>query len=313
MVGSRWLVPVLSVLFVPLWASGFIAGKIATNHLEVPAVLLWRFVIALAVMLAAATVLRPSLPVGRAWLHLAVTALLLQVGQFSFVYSGLASGVPAGLSSLILGMAPLLVGLLTPLLLATRLGVAPVAGLLIGATGVYVVLADDLSGGLGGNVVFPVLGMLALAAGTLYQKRFNDRTPVVTSVVVQMATSLVATLAVFPFLGVAWLPPTSGGWLAVGWLGVVNSAGAFVLMFLLLRWRSTVYVSSLLNLVPATTALTAVPVLGEPLTLQAVLGLAIALVGMFVGIGRLPGRWGRRDRPGDNAGAAPAGAAVGRR
>ena len=71
------------------------------------------------------------------------------------------------------------------------------------------------------------------------------------------------------------------------WLGVFNSAGAFALMFLLLRWRSTVYVSALLNLVPATTALVAVPVLGEPLTVQAILGLALALVGMYVGLGLL--------------------------
>ncbi|OLL73126.1 Permease of the drug/metabolite transporter (DMT) superfamily [Pseudonocardia sp. Ae168_Ps1] len=56
----------LAVLFVPLWASGFIAGKIATGYMEVPTVLLWRFVIALAVMLAAALVLRPGLPRGRA-------------------------------------------------------------------------------------------------------------------------------------------------------------------------------------------------------------------------------------------------------
>lgn len=302
----RWLVPVLAVLFVPLWASGFIAGKIATGYMEVPTVLLWRFVIALAVMLAAALVLRPGLPRGRAWMHLGVTALLLQVGQFSFVYTGLSSGVPAGLSSLILGMAPLLVGLLTPLLLATRLGVAPVLGLLIGAVGVYVVLADDLGGGIGGDVVFPVLGMLSLAAGTLYQKRFNDRTPVVTSVVVQMGTSLVATLVAWPFLGAGWLPSSAGGWLAVGWLGIFNSAGAFVLMFLLLRWRSTVFVSSLLNLVPATTALCAVPILGEPLTVQAVLGLCIALVGMFVGLGRLPGA---RRRAVEAADPAPVGTA----
>ena len=45
---------------------------------------------------------------------LVVTALLLQVGQFSFVYTGLSEGVPAGLTSLILGMAPQLVGLFTP-------------------------------------------------------------------------------------------------------------------------------------------------------------------------------------------------------
>jgi drug/metabolite transporter (DMT)-like permease len=124
--------------------------------------------------------------------------LLLQVAQFSFVYTGLSHGVPAGLSSLILGMAPLLVGLLTPLVLATRIGVAPVLGLLIGAGGVYIVLSDELGGGLGAQVVFPLLGMLALTSGTLYQKRFNDDTPVTTSVVVQMLTSLVATVVAMP-------------------------------------------------------------------------------------------------------------------
>ncbi|MFP5022322.1 DMT family transporter [Pseudonocardia phyllosphaerae] len=291
----------LSVLFVPLWASGFIAGKIATGYLDVPAVLFWRFLIALVVMLGVALVARPALPHGRAWLHLAVTALLLQVGQFTCVYTGLAAGVPAGLSSLILGMAPLLVGLLTPLLLRTKLGVAPVLGLLIGAAGVYVVLSDELGGGVGAAVVFPVLGMASLTAGTLYQKRFNDDTPVVTSVVVQMATSLVATLVAWPFLGAHWLPSSGGGWLAVGWLGIFNSAGAFALMFLLLRLRDTVHVSALLNLIPATTALAAVPVLGEPLTAQAVLGLVIALVGMYVGIGRL----GRRRKPTAATGSDP--------
>jgi drug/metabolite transporter (DMT)-like permease len=288
----RWLVPVLSVLFVPIYASGFLAGKIATAHMAVPTVLLWRFLIALAVVLVAVVVMRPAMPRGRAWVHLVVTALLLQVGQFSFVYTGLAEGVPAGVSSLILGMAPLLVGLLTPLVLATRLGAAPVVGLLIGACGVYIVLSDQLGGALGSAVVLPVLGMLSMAAGTLYQKRFNDDTPVATSVAVQMAASLVVTVAAMPFLGAGWLPTDAAGWWVSLWLGVVNSAGAFALMFLLLQWRSTVHVSALLNLVPATVALAAVPILGEPLTVNAVIGLVVALVGMYVGLGLL----GRRRR-----------------
>lgn len=286
--------PLLSALFVPLWASGFIAGKIATQHMQVPTVLLWRFVVAAVAMGAVAAITRPALPRGRAWIHLGVTALLLQVGQFSAVYTGLANGVPAGLSSLILGMAPLLVGLLTPLLLSTRLGPAPVLGLVIGACGVYVVLSDEIGGGVDASVIFPVLGMLSLTAGTLYQKRFNEGTPVVTSVIVQMLTSLTVTVIAMPFLGAAWLPSDAGGWASVVWLGVFNSAGAFALMFLLLRWRSTVHVSSLLNLVPATTALVAVPVLGEALTVQALLGLGIALVGMYVGLARAvwpPGRY----------------------
>ena len=281
----RWLVPVLSALFVPVYASGFIAGKIATGHMAVPTVLLWRFLVALVVVLVAVVATRPARPRGRAWAHLVVTALLLQVGQFTFAYTGLAAGVSAGVTSLVLGMAPLLVGLFTPLVLRTRLGAAPIVGLLLGACGVYIVLSDQLGGALGAAVVLPVLGMLSMAAGTLYQKRYNNDTPVATSVAVQMATSLLVTAAVMPFLGVGWLPTDAVGWWMSVWLGVVNSAGAFVLMFVLLRWRSTVHVSSLLNLVPATTALAAVPILGEPLTGHALVGLAVALVGMYVGLG----------------------------
>lgn len=292
---SRWVVPVASAVFVPVYSSGFIVGKIATAHMAVPTVLLWRFVIALLVALPVVALTRPALPRGRAWAHLGVTALLLQAGQFTFVYTGLASGVPAGLSSLILGMAPLLVGLFTPLVLPDRLGVAPVIGLVIGACGVYIVLSDELGGVAGATVVLPALGMLSLAAGTLYQKRFNDDTPVATSVTVQMLASFVVTAAVMPFLGAGWLPTDSVGWTTVVWLGVINSAGAFALMFLLLRRRSTVHVSSLLNLVPATTALCAVPVLGEPLTVRAVVGLVVALLGMYVGLGRW--RFSSRRRP----------------
>ncbi len=301
---DRWTVFVLSVVFVLLWASGFIAAKLATASTDVPTVLLWRFVIAASVTGAAAAVLRPGFPRPRSLLHLVVTALLLQIGVFSSVFTGIARGVPAGLTSLIVGLAPLLVGLLTPLVLKTRLGAAPVIGLLIGALGVYIVVSGDLAeGGVSGPVLLPVLGMLFLSAGTLYQKRFNDDTPVVASVVVQMVTSGVVMLAAMPFLGARWAPSGFDSWLSVVWLGVVNSAGTFAVMFALLRKRSTVHVSALLNLTPAATALLAVPILGEALTVQAVVGLAVALVGMYIGLGLVRRRRSGRDV--EPVGAAP--------
>lgn len=286
MAASRWTVPLLSGLFVLLWSSGFIAAKLSTRTTDVPTVLFWRFVIAAAVTGVVAAWLRPGLPRPRATVHLVVTALLLQIGVFSAVFTGLSRGVPAGLTSLVVGLAPLLVGLLTPLVLRTRIGVAPVIGLLVGAVGVYVVVSGNLTGG--GPVLLPVLGMAFLTAGTLYQKRFNDDSPVAASVVVQMVTSAVVMLAAMPFLDPQWLPTGAGGWFAVSWLGVINSSGTFAVMFVLLRRRSTVHVSALMNLSPATTALLAVPLLGEALTGRALLGLAVAIVGMFLGLGVWP-------------------------
>ncbi|MDQ4118489.1 MAG: DMT family transporter [Actinomycetota bacterium] len=293
---DRWAIPALSVAFVLLWTSGFIAATISTRTTDVPTVLLWRFVIASVVTGAVAVVVRPAMPRPRNLVHLVVTALLLQVGVFSAVFTGLSRGVPAGLTSLIVGLAPLLVGLFTPLVLRTRLGAAPVIGLLIGAAGVYVVVSGDLTaGGVHATIVLPIMGMLFLTAGTLYQKRFNDDTPVSAAVVVQMVTSGVVVLAAMPFLDARWVPVGTSGWLSVLWLGVANSAGTFAVMFVLLRRRSTVHVSALLNLTPATTALLAVPLLGEPLTVQAVVGLVVALVGMYVGLGLIRRRRADRD------------------
>lgn len=135
-----------------------------------------------------------------------------------------------------------------------------------------------------------------MAAGTLYQKRFGAGTSISMSVLVQMLTCTVVTLVAVPVTGAAWLPPSPGAWIAAAWLGVFNSAFTFAVMFALLRRTGTVHVSALMNLAPATVALLAVPVLGEALTVQAVVGLAIALAGMYVGLGML----GRRRR-----GAAP--------
>src|SRR4051794_41407781 len=84
---ARWLIPALGVLFVPLWSSGFIVGKIATAHMQVPAVLLWRFVGGLVVMGAGGGVAPPAPPPGRGRLPPGGAPPLLQGGQVSFVYT----------------------------------------------------------------------------------------------------------------------------------------------------------------------------------------------------------------------------------
>lgn len=87
------------------------------------------------------------------------------------------------------------------------------------------------------------------------------------------------------------------GWLGcVGWLGLGPSCAGFAVFCAVLHRTSTVYVSSLLNLVPGGTALASVPILGEPLTLRVAIGLVIALAGMYVGV-VLPGRREHPPRP----------------
>jgi drug/metabolite transporter (DMT)-like permease len=58
------------------------------------------------------------------------------------------------------------------------------------------------------------------------------------------------------------------------------SIGAVLLFFWLLRNEKSGEATSFLYLVPATTAIAGVPILGQPLSVGAVVGLVLALIGV---------------------------------
>jgi drug/metabolite transporter (DMT)-like permease len=276
----------MSLVFVPLWTSGYVVGKLATDHVDVLTVLVWRFLVASVLMWALTALLRPPLPRGRQWLHLGVVGFLLQIGQFGGIYSGLAGGVSAGLTALLAGLAPLLVGLLAPLVSDERIGLPQVVGLALGATGVVIVIGADVQGAVPwGALGLTVVGVLSLVAGTLYQRRLTAQpTSLIPTIAAQNTLSLVICSPILLLTDTMRSPADPGGWLATLYLGLFPSCLGFALFYTLLRRRGTTYVSSLLNLVPAVTALASVPILGEHLTPRIVLGLAVAITGLYVGV-----------------------------
>jgi drug/metabolite transporter (DMT)-like permease len=74
-------------------------------------------------------------------------------------------------------------------------------------------------------------------------------------------------------LGAAALAP-------LAWLTFGLSIGAVMLFFWLLQREKSGEATSFLYLVPATTAIAGVPILGQPLQLGAVIGLVLAFIGV---------------------------------
>ena len=79
---------------------------------------------------------------------------------------------------------------------------------------------------------------------------------------------------------------------SLAWLGTINSIGAFMVLFTLLRTRTSGAATSLLYLVPPVTALLAVPLLHQPLTSAVIVGMVVSGVGVALpSTGRFsPGR-----------------------
>ena len=98
----------LPLVFILLWSSGYVAGKLALPHTGPLTLLTLRFGLAAVVLLGLALGTGAPWPWRRAdWGHLAVVGLLMQVLHFSCIYFALQWGLSAGVAGLLIGLMPL--------------------------------------------------------------------------------------------------------------------------------------------------------------------------------------------------------------
>jgi drug/metabolite transporter (DMT)-like permease len=276
----------LGVLFVVLWSSAWIAGKVGLPYAGPFTLLLIRFSVAGAILLVAALASGAPWPVKLAdYAHLAVAGALIQGLALGCAYFGLQIGVSAGISGLINGLAPLLTALGAVPFLGERIGRRQWLGLSAGLIGVALVVIDRIS--LGGanweGYAITFAALVALAAGTLYQKKYCSGMDLRTGSFIQVGVAgAVVFLPALRFEGleVEWNATLI---LASAWLSLVNSIGAFTLLYVLLRKGEASRVSALFYLVPPITALMGFVAFHETLSPAALAGFAITVGGVYLG------------------------------
>jgi drug/metabolite transporter (DMT)-like permease len=275
----------LPMMFILMWSSGYVVGKLALPFAGPFTLLVLRFGLAALVLLIVTIVTRAPWPRERAqYAHLVVVGLLVQALQFGGLYTGLKLGVSAGVSALIIGSMPLCTAFGAGVFLHERVGVRQWIGLGAGIAGVLLVALGKgvawHTGAAGIGAV--VLALAGITLGTLYQKKYCTGLDLRTGGCIQLA---VATAVAFPLaLGlegwqVAWTPTLI---LASGWLSVVNSIGAVSLLFLMMRRGESSRVASLFYLIPGTTALMGWIVLGERIGLLSICGFAVTAGAVYL-------------------------------
>ena len=267
-------------VMVPVWSSGFIVATLAVRHAPGLSLLFWRMSVAALAMAAIAFAVRAPWPRDRgAILQMVVVGLLLQAAQFVGIFLALQHGVAAGLTALLSGSSPLLVAVLATVLLDEHLEPVQWLGSAIGVGGVVLAVAAEINaGGDTLGFMFALIGLAGLVGGTLVQRASGVRVDprVANTIQLAVAATVMAPLAAVGggfTVGTAALPP-------LAWLTFGLSIGAVMLFFWLLRNEKSGEATSFLYLVPATTAIAGVPILGQPLSVGAVIGLVLALIGV---------------------------------
>ena len=279
------ITPFFPFLFVLLWSTGFIGARFGLPYAEPLTFLFTRYLLVLGLLTGLVLLVRTPWPrEGRQWLHLGVAGLLLHATYLGGVFMAIHRGLPAGITSLVVGMQPLLTAVGAGLLLGEVVSRRQWLGLALGLVGVALVVGSKLGGPLPlGHALLPaLLALLGITAGTLYQKRFCPHFDLRTGAVAQFLPTAVVS-GVLAWQTESMVIQWSGKFVfALLWLVLVLSLGAITLLNFLIRSGSAVNVASLFYLTPPTTAVLAWLLFGETLSLLALLGMALAVGGVYL-------------------------------
>lgn len=278
---------IIPLLFVALWATGFVGARYAMPWAEPFSFLAVRLALAGAILLLLVLILRRRRLGAAQAGHAAFVGALVHGVYLAAVFWAIKNGMPAGLSALIVGLQPLLTAVLAgygPWGLHEKVLPRHWIGLVIGFAGTVIVLWPRLGEAVGGVTAATfgacIVGMIGISVGTVWQKRYLAGGDLVTVTLWQYvgATALMMALA-FTFETGAYVL-TGELIFALAWLVLVLSIGAVFLLMFMIRQGEMAKVSSLFYLVPAATALMAWGLFGETLTLLQLFGMAVSTIGV---------------------------------
>jgi drug/metabolite transporter (DMT)-like permease len=296
---TRAYIPLL-LLLTCLWGSSFLFIEVALDDVE-PSVLMTLRLLAAALVLVPAIALREGvatsyrrLRVG--WMPLLVLGAINAAIPFTLIGWG-QKHIDSGIAAIANASVPIFVVLLAiryrPSEKVTGLRAVGIAA---GIVGVAVLAGGNPSGGwwaVAGTLAV-VLASFLYAAGALYaQTHVSELDPIVL-----VTGSTLAGLLLLAPLAVAQAPAQLPGWevwVAVVALGVGGMALGQYTYYVLLESHGSTKASLVTYLLPGMALVLGVVFLDEPLTLAAIAGLALVLLGVALGSGLL--RAARRRQP----------------
>jgi drug/metabolite transporter (DMT)-like permease len=269
-------------LFVLIWSTGFIVARYGMPNSPPFTFLLWRYIFSIACFVLWVKWARVAWPQGRAqWGHLAVTGVLMHAGYLGGVWAAVKVGMGAGLTALIVGLQPVI----TAFWLSARGGHVSRRqwqGLALGFVGLAMVVSRKLEGGIEvtpWSLTMITMALVSITTGTLYQKRFVKPCDVRSANAVQLMAAYVVTLPLALMEAEPALWNAEMTW-AMVWAVLVLTLGGSSLFYILIQRGAAAAVTSLLYLVPPTTAVMAWVLFGEPITLVTLAGIAVTAAGV---------------------------------
>ncbi len=291
---QTWL---LLILLSVLWGGSFFFSSAALRELPPLTVVLARVVLGAAFLLPFLKRLGGALPTTLAgWKPFFVMGMLNNVIPFSLLVSGQAF-IGGGLASVLNATTPLFTVLVLAGFGDERLNGRRVAGVIIGLAGVIVLRGPGIA-----QSDNQTIGMLLCLGGAisygfsgLWGRRHLNGVPPITSATCQLICSTLVMTLITGVVDRPWQLPMPGlaTWASLIGLATLATSLAYIVFFSILARAGATNVMLVTLLIPVTAILLGVLILGEPLTVQEILGALIIAASLLVIDGRVM-NWVRR-------------------
>jgi drug/metabolite transporter (DMT)-like permease len=279
---------IVPLAFILLWSSSFITARIGLAAISPLYFVALRQVAVAAILLVAMAAASRSIrsawvPLRESWHHCAIAGVLINGVTLMTAHVGMVT-VDAAPMSLMGALNPILTAVLARPLLGEQLRPTQWLGTLLGLLGVALVLGlsalhsrAELTG-----LLLGAGGIIGLCGGTLYFARFCRNVPWLAGQTVQFvaaALACVVATALFETPRATW---TTGAVGAVIWNICAVSIGGMGLYSYMLARGTTGRVTAMFYLVPGTVAILGWMILGERLSLLALVGFFVASLGVWL-------------------------------
>jgi len=246
-----------------------------------------RFVLAGILLLAITRLLRLKFPPPRLMMGAALWGLL-QFGQYGFLYYALVR-VHAGIGSTMLALVPLATVFLAAAQGQERVRATTVLGALLGAGGTAVISGHLLQGEAPlPSVLALFVSVLCFAQSGVLVRRMPRMHPMVMNCIAMLAGGLVLLLSSLILGEPRDLPTRPETWAALVYLAAVGSIVVFgLVIFVLHHWSASRESYSIL-IVPFVATLLSAWLDGERVDAALLVGGALILVGVYIGVLRAP-------------------------
>ena len=273
----------LAWYFVAVWGSGFIATKVGLQYAAPFTFLTLRYSFGLACLIPLVLVLRPRWPSSRAELaHILVAGLLMHAVNLGGSHYAQYLGMSAGVTALILAAQPLLTALVASRWMNQRLVARQWVGVGLGLAGVALVVWHkiDIRAVSWASLAAVAVSLVAITAGTLYQRVFCPRADLYSGALLQFAISL-AVLAPLAWtvegMHVRWAWQLFA---AIAFLVILASILGVNVLHTLMRHGEAARVTSLMYLTPVFAVVLELLMFGVVPTQLSLAGMAITCLGV---------------------------------